>query len=141
MSVLTRNNNNTGYVALISVLFISISLLILTMAISFEGYHSRYSIFESQQKEQSLYLAEACINTAILELSQDLTYDVDNLTVPVGNERECRIVSIAQGLFPTRREIEAQGISGEAVTNIFVEANFANLPDVTIILWQEVANF
>jgi len=135
----TKQQQNSGFVALISAILISVSLLILTVAVSFEGYHSRFSILESQQKEASTYLAEACINTAILKIAQNIHY-AGNETIPVGGE-SCKIVSAVQGTFPTERIIKAKGISGDAVTNLRVEASFLNSPDIDIDIWEEVASF
>lgn len=126
--------------ALIAAILISISLLILTTAVSFEGFFSRYSILESNLKEQSVYLAEACMNTAILELSQDPDF-ADVGTIPVGTDQECQIVSVTVGTFPTYREIQTKAVSGEAVTNLFAEVDTDEVPHIEIRSWQEVANF
>lgn len=131
-----------GYIALITVILISASLLTTVVAVSFQGFFSRIHILESEQKEQSAYLAESCINTAILKIAQDVDYlQNTSETITVG-DKTCEIVSVTNGLvFVSNRLIKAQGHFKEAFTNLAVEINPASLPSVAIVSWNEVARF
>jgi hypothetical protein len=128
-----------GYIALISAILISVSLLTMVIAVSFEGYFSRFNVLESEQKEISDYLAESCFNRAVIELTQDEDYD-ETPTVDVGDE-ECTIVAIDDGTFPSNRLISVQGINGEAYTNLEIEIDLDSLPEVDVVSWVEVDSF
>jgi len=133
-------NLQGGYIALISAILISVSLLTLVIAVSFEGFYSRFSVLESEQKEMSSYLAESCVNTAIIKISQDPNYTGIE-SVPVG-KFECGIVSVGNGkLFSTNRLIQAQGINGAAFTNLEVEIDPDDLPSIEFVSWTEVGSF
>lgn len=121
------SEDQKGYIALITAILISISLLILTMAVSFEGYFSRFTVLESDHKEKSMYLAEACVQTAILKLAQDSGYTGGEM-IPVGDD-ECRIVPGTGG-----NTILVQASSSEAYTNLEVEVG----SDSNIVRWEEV---
>lgn len=129
-----------GYIALISVIIVSISLLTLVISVSFTGFYSRFSVLESEQKEISNYLAEACINTAILKISQNETY-TGAQTISVGAQN-CEIVSVTTGnIFVSNRLIKAQGVYEDAYTNIEVEIDPDDLPIIDIKSWTEVPSF
>jgi len=130
-----------GYIALIAAILISAALLIMVAVVSFEGFYSRFTILESELKEQSDYLAEACVQTAILKISQDDTYFTATFpeTIPVGSEN-CEIVDVDHIGFgiPGNYDIEVSGLSGDAVTNLCVTVNFTDTTTYTITDWAEV---
>lgn len=135
-------DTNNGYIALITAVLLSVSLLTLVVAVSFEGFFSRFSVLESEQKEHSAYLAESCVNTGILKIAQDTDYLKSTAqTIPMGSE-SCEIVSVSNGsVFASNRLIQAQGQFGDAFTNLAVEINPSSLPDVDIVSWTEIASF
>lgn len=133
-------HEHRGYIALITAILISVSLLTLVIAVSLEGYFSRFSVLESELKEVSAYLAESCFNTAVLELAQDEDYN-EARTVKV-SDQECSIVSItSSGSFSERRIIEVQGVYKESYTNLEIEIEMDSLPEVDIFAWEEVGSF
>lgn len=133
------SRNCGGYIALITAILISVSLLIMVAVVSFEGFFSRFTVLESQQKEESAYLAEACVNTAIIKIAQDDSYTGgEYLTV---GDRGCEIVSVDPGTFPSERLIETQGTTSDAVTNLVVEIDTDDLPSIVIHEWTEVGSF
>lgn len=136
----TSSTTESGYIALITGILISVSLLILVSVVSFQGFFSRFTVFESEQKEVSDYLAEACVQTAILEIAQDLSY-TGNQTVPVVDDHTCQIISVSPGTFPSLRRIRVQSQVGDAYTNLEVEINTASLPTIDIESWKEVSHF
>lgn len=133
-------NSQSGYIALISAILISVSLLTLVIAVSFEGFYSRFSVLESEQKEISAYLAESCVNTAILKIAQDKNYS-GNEDIRVG-KLGCRIFSVYEfdnnNPFPPDYIIEAQGTSSDAYTNLEVQIEPS---DSSIVSWTEVPSF
>lgn len=128
--------NQGGYIALISAILISVSLLTLVIAVSSEGFYSRFNVLESEQKEISTYLAESCLQTAILEIAQDSNYNDDPIIIPVGDDLECEIVSVDAGTFPSTRLVRTQGIIGDAYTNLEVEIGAS--PTYEIVSWIEL---
>ena len=81
-----------GYIALMSVIIISLMLLALVAVLSTSGYFSRFNVLAAEYKRISLGLAESCVNVALLEIAKDPTY-AGNETIPVG-VNECNIKSI-----------------------------------------------
>jgi hypothetical protein len=133
--------HHNGYIALISAILISVSLLTMVIAVSFEGYFSRFNVLESEQKEMSAYLAESCFNTAVLKLSQDVDY-TGNQYIHVGSEG-CRIRSINNtgAQFSSNLVVRSQASSSGAYTNLQVEIDPDDLPSVTIVNWKEIGSF
>lgn len=84
-----------GYIALISVIIISLILLALTMTVSAQGYFTRFNGLDREYKRVSLGIAESCVNAALLKVGQtpvyqltsDPAYDatVSAVRVPVGS--------------------------------------------------------
>lgn len=129
-----------GYIALITVILISVSLLTMVVAVSFEGFFSRFSVLESEQKETSAYLAESCFNTAVLMLAQDDDYS-GNESIDVGTE-SCDIKNITtSGSFAERRTIQTQGIKGDAYTNLEITIDLDSLPSTDVVSWVEMPSF
>jgi len=131
-----------GYIALISAILISTSLLILTISVSFEGFYSRFMVSGSEQKEISTYLAKSCVNTAILKIAQDRNYLTKSMEIITVGDTTCHIISIETGnIFVSNRLIKAQGRSGQAYTNLVVEIDPSVLPHIAIKTWDELPSF
>jgi len=125
---------NSGYIALISSIIISILVLGIALAISSAGYFSRFDILKNEFKERSLALAEACVDTALLKLARNQSYN-GNENINVGNN-QCSILIIetASG----QKIIKTKAIFQNAVTNLKVTVNNVNL---SVIYWEELAKF
>jgi hypothetical protein len=123
-----------GFTALISVIIISAVLLLISSTLSLTGFSGRLNILDSEYKERSLGLAEACMDVALLNLTKDPTYTGGtNINVATNN---CEIRSLNPVLNPII--IETRAIFQNAVTNLRVRVNRS---DLTIISWQEIPNF
>ena len=132
--------NNHGYVALVTAIFVAASLLVFVIAVNFEGYFSRFTVVESDQKERASFLAEACLETTRLRIAKDIDYN-DPDPVNVGG-RTCDIVSVTtHGLYTDWRIVEVQGTDGGAVTNLRAVLDADSLPTVRIDSWEEVGSF
>lgn len=123
----------SGYIALVSTIIISAVLLILMFGSSTAGFISRFNLVDAEFKEQSEQLAWACVETALLKLTEGLTYAGDEF-IPVGSG-QCWIKSVAL----TPPTIEAQASSSRAWTNLRVQFNPTTPP--TVVSWQELPNF
>jgi len=115
-----------GFIALMSAIVISVLLLAITLSLGFSGFFTRFNILDSESKERSSALAEACGDTAILNLAQGLT-TLGSVVVGAGS---CNIISFTPN-------IKTQACVNKAVTNleITVDSSF------NILSWQEVPNF
>ena len=151
--MIEKRTTEEGYIALIAAILISVSLLIMVAVVSFEGFYSRFTILESELKEQSDYLAEACVQTAILKISKDEQYylasfpeiilvEANDPTDP-GDDMTCEIVDVSHIGFgiPGDYNIEAKGVSGDAITNLCVTVEFSSNTSYTIEDWEEIGNF
>ncbi|MEK7569738.1 MAG: hypothetical protein AAB500_02525 [Patescibacteria group bacterium] len=63
-----------GFIALFSVIIITLVLLVVAVSLNFTGFFSRFNIFDTEKKEQSSALAEACLEDARLELALNSTF-------------------------------------------------------------------
>lgn len=124
-------NRQTGFIALISAIIISVLLLTITFTVSMTGLWGRFNILDAESKERSSNLAEACADIAILNLAQSQPQPLNPVHV---ESDECNIVSITPG---SQTTIKTQAIINKAYTNLVVVIN----SDYSIVSWNEVLNF
>lgn len=127
--------NQSGFIALISVIIISALLLTIVVALNLTGFLGRYNILDSEFKQRSVSLAEACVDTELLNLAYGTTIILPS-TVPIAspNPDSCVILSVV-GSGPTTIITQASFPSAapHTITNIkaVVDANGS------ITSWQE----
>jgi len=126
---------NRGFMALMSVIIISVILLLIASTLSFSGFSGRLNILDSEYKERSLALADACLDTAILRLATNPAYVGGPPDVSVGSDK-CTIRPIISDL--TSFTIETKASYQKSITNLKVKISKL---DLSIITWQEVPNF
>ena len=101
---------NKGYIALTSVIIISLLLLALTVALSAANYFGRTNIMEYELKVASSNLAEACLNYAKAKLMADpLNYSGNELSVPVAGDT-CSVISVLPTGNNWPKTLKTQGI-------------------------------
>ena len=127
------NQKNRGFLALTTTMLVSAALIILVIAVGFEGFFARFSILESELKEESVYLAEACVEIAILKIAQDEDY-AGGETVPVG-AASCDIDNVSGDIWA--KIIETTGVAGDAYTHLEAEVNMGNPTNPIINSWEE----
>lgn len=129
----SRHKSDSGFVALISAIIIAAVLLIFVVGAGAGGFFTRFDVFGTEIKEVSYGLAEACVHTAVLEMSQDLSYDpgTDGDVVPVGTSEKCIICKDTS--YPN---IYVQASSSNSFTNLEAVTN----SDFEIVDINEVAN-
>ncbi|MFH0864544.1 MAG: hypothetical protein V1858_05680 [Candidatus Gottesmanbacteria bacterium] len=135
ISKFQKSENQSGYIALISVIIISLLLIVISVTISFGGYFSRFSILDNEYKEISNGLAEACANTAILKLAQDWSYVTtvpETIAVGVNN---CKIISITD--ITPQKVILAQAIYQNSYTNLKITVS-KTVSAINIDSWEEL---
>ena len=82
-------NKKNGFIALISVIIISFVLLLIAITLNFIGFYGRFNILDSENKERSAELADACIETARLNLALNNTYSGNDIVVNIINNEKC----------------------------------------------------
>jgi hypothetical protein len=127
--------NNKGFIALISVIIISAVLLVVTSTLSFSGFYGRYNILDSELKERSKSLAEACGDIAILKLAGDINYSHTWPEVININEKSCSIENISSD--GTNTTINTQGTTNGGAYITKIQIVLKNL-DLSIVSWDEI---
>ncbi|MBI4050590.1 MAG: hypothetical protein HY396_01295 [Candidatus Doudnabacteria bacterium] len=124
------NRKESGFIALMSAIIVSVLLIAITFTLSFTGFYSRFNVLDSEYKERSIGLAEACADTALLKKATDPAYTVPE-TINVGTDT-CDIISVADN--GTQVTIKTRAVFQKSFTNIEV---VANSDDLSIISWDE----
>lgn len=99
------NTLQRGFVALVSIVIMSgiVTVLIFTLGVSV--LFSRFSVLDGEYKRTSLALAEACANTAMLKIAQDVAYtpdaggecvSVSDICGASGATHTCRVCSVSR---------------------------------------------
>jgi hypothetical protein len=83
---------NAGFIALISSIIISAILLVIITGLNLNEFYTRSNILDSELKEKSVALAEACADTAILRMVNGSSYSTPS-TVNIGSDT-CKILSV-----------------------------------------------
>lgn len=127
-------NGTRGYIALMSALMISGIIVIIILTLGQISFLNRINISDTHFKNKSRALAEACVNTALLDLAATSSY-AGNETITVASDT-CKIFPItASG---TLRIISAQGAFENSFTNYKVAIPSSS---VSIVSWEEVQSF
>ena len=125
---------NKGFVALMSSIIISVILLLLATNLSFTGFYSRFNILDSEMKERSSAIADACIDIAILKFFQGTPYSVDtNVTV---GENTCLVGGYTTS--GTQEIFKVRGVYSNTYTNMRVVIDGT---DFSVISVEEILNF
>ena len=119
--------SNSGFVALMSGIIISVILLLVVTNLSFTSFYSRSDILDSELKERSSSLAEACVDVALINLAQSKPMPPN--PIPVGSD-SCNIISAVSPV------IKTQASFNNAYTNltITIDSNY------NILSWEETPN-
>ena len=126
-----------GFIALSTAIILSIILITVAVSLNLAGFLARGGIIDAQFKEESLALAEACADRALLDLANDKSY-TSGETIKIGSEN-CKIRTIKKNTpAPSKETIETIAAVNEAHTNLRI---IVNSSDLSVISWREVAEF
>ncbi len=120
-----------GFVALISAIVISVLLLAITFSVGFSYFFARFNVLDSESKQRSLGLAEACLDQGTLDLITNTTV---TSPVTVGSE-QCTIVSAV--LASNQNTVVATAVVNRAYTTVKMVSNATT---AAIISWKECEN-
>ncbi|OHA45977.1 MAG: hypothetical protein A3A80_00250 [Candidatus Terrybacteria bacterium RIFCSPLOWO2_01_FULL_44_24] len=132
--------SNGGFVALMTVIVISVILLTVAIGLNQAGFLTRSQILDAEYKERSSALAEACVDTALLRFAEDSGYTGPETINNIGsNTGTCQIRPVKKD-FPVSGQttIETQAFYNEAVTDLSIVIDTVSL---TILSWLEVPQF
>jgi hypothetical protein len=124
-------NKHSGFIALMSSIIISVILLVMITGLNLSEFYTRTNILDSELKEKSLALAEACTDTAILKIINNSNYNPTNEMVNVDADT-CVIQSVSGTIEKT---INIQADYQNYFTNLKLKINSATL---AIISWEEI---
>jgi len=134
-SPLATVSSNGGFVALMSSIIISMILVLIAVTLGSDQFYGRYNILDSELKERSSALADACFDTAMLKLTIDQNYNPLNETVTVGADT-CNILRIDPPPSAVDRIIYIQAkYADKYYTNLEITVDTTNL---SIKKWEEV---
>jgi hypothetical protein len=130
-----RTTEPRGFIALMSAIIISAILLTATISGSLSGFYTRFNILDSEFKQRSSALADACVDVLLSKLVADSTYAGPSTNYPVGSDT----CSIFASTNPTGspRNFKVQGKYQNSYTNLQVAVDVSTL---VVTSWQEVAN-
>ncbi|MEA1929749.1 MAG: hypothetical protein U9M92_02640 [Patescibacteria group bacterium] len=131
---MNNRNKNKGFIALTSVIMISALLMVILVRRSDSSFLTRFNILNSELKEMSGGLAQACIETARLELARDLDYGGGSRVVLGDSECEVLTVGPSGGTWPKIIVARAE------VQNIYTKLSAKIDRGFNIITQQELTN-
>jgi Tfp pilus assembly protein PilV len=110
-----------GFIALISVLILSVILLAAVISLAQYGITSRYALLTLESKTITEELAHACVQVVRIAIFNDNLYKTSNHVIPIGNSN-CIIKDIFTNT-PTQgvSRIEASASLSGATTNLQVD--------------------
>lgn len=129
--------DNSGFIALTSVLVIAGLLIIIGASLGYTGFFARVNILDGEFKETSLGLAEACAEIARVEIANNANYAAHTTFPDVrtfGSE-SCSIISVT-GSYTVRTQAER----GNSFSNIEAVFNRTS-SDVIVTSWKELPKF
>lgn len=112
---MVNKQNQLGYMALIFIIILSLILAVVTISLSFVSYGFVEQGLIREHKYQSRYLAESCVQMALLRLNQSRSY-VGGELVYLNKKDFCKILSV-EDLGATKL-IKVQGSYLDAYTNL-----------------------
>ena len=134
---LIRNTSQSGFAVLMSTIILSAIMLAVVFSLNFSGFFTRFNLRDSENKERSLAMAEACAQVAVLKINQEPTTYAGNETLSLSSNN-CTIRPIPTAspiVYP--RVIQTTATDSGAVSNIVVDLD----SNLSVIRWREVDNF
>lgn len=117
-----------------SAVIISAILITATITGSLTGFYTRFNILDSEFKNRSSTLAEACVDVLLYKIGNDSGYNGPDLNYTVGDDK-CSIFTASNpGTSP--RTFKVQGIYQNSYTNLQITVDVNTL---AVVSWQETA--
>lgn len=127
----------SGYVFLLSVLFVGVIATAITATMLMLGWLAIANSQTMQQSSKAFTLAETCAEHALLQLYEDSAYaGLESVTNPDGT---CAILRIG-GAGNENRTICVEGTSGASTRRLEIVLQRL-LPSIRVYSWQEIKLF
>jgi Tfp pilus assembly protein PilX len=136
-----------GFIVLTSTMIMSTVLLIMMFTIGVIVFLSRLSVLDTEQKQGSVMLAEACVQTAFLNIAQNTSYAPASggECVSVSDSCEesypvyvCKICSVTEN--SGEYTVRTRAALGGAYTNLEVQGTLVS-NNYAIVSWREVGTY
>jgi len=135
--------SSAGFIALISVIVITLILLTLTAALATKGFLDRFNIIDGENKEVSAGFAASCVEFARVGISNEgADYSPTNKDVCLdshctgeADDKKCTIVSVTPAT--GHRTIQTISSYNHAATRYSVIVDSDDL-EIPIISWKEI---
>ena len=124
-------SKNSGFIALMSAIIISAILLLMVTSLGLTGFYGRYNILDSELKEYSSALAEACVDTVLLMLANDSGYTGGD-TITVSGTDTCTIDSTSPS---DPRVFIVHSNPSNYYTKLRITVNVST---ITVTAWEEI---
>jgi len=137
-------NKNSGFIALISVIVITLVLLVTTASLATKGFLDRFNILEGEAKETSAGLSAACVEAARVSVAaKGDSYTPNNQELCLewpclgeDDDKKCFVESVTPSS-AGKRTITAKSVYKGATTKYEVVVNI-DLPEIPIVSWKEI---
>ncbi len=120
-----------GFMAITTVMILSVILLLVATSLSFSGFFTRYNILDNELKKVSTGIAEACVDQALLKLAIDSNYPGGEIVNVSGNPCTIKNITVSGG---GQKTINVKADYKHYVTNLSITINATTLQ---INHWQE----
>ena len=131
-SIMKLENNNQGYIALISVLIISAIVLAVAITLNLTSIDETKTGLLKEQSEQSFTLADACLEESYIRLKRDSNYTGGQLNFEQGY---CNINIVSSG---NRRTITVDSNINNIIRKIKAEIRILGNNNIVQDSWQEL---
>lgn len=128
-----HKHSERGFIALMSAVVISATLLLLAAGIGLSGIYDRFDQLDSELKERSNALAEACVDVALLQLSSNPNFNSPTMVALPPHQCFMGNFSANGGLVT----FETQASSSNYFTNLKVTYSTNH----AVSSWQEIPTF
>jgi hypothetical protein len=136
IAALVYNESRRGYVALLSVIFISATGVMIMISVIAAGVNASRTDFATQQSGVARAMASSCAEEALQRiLESGITSGTDSLTLASGT---CSYTISSTG--GQNITIRATGVKDAAMAKILVEVA-TTTPSIVLSSWQEVSDF
>jgi hypothetical protein len=126
--------SQSGYIALISAVIISFLIMGIALTLSLTSFFNRSDLLDSEFKEMSGSLSEACVSTALLKIAQNESY-AGNESVVIG-DYNCSILPLESA--GGQKIVKTSATVQNSTTNFKVIIDQITLQ---VISWEEIPAF
>ncbi len=126
---MSTNKGQKGFIALISVIILALTLLFLVVSLGSRGIYGRFALLQLDHKQRSASFAESCVAVARVNIAGDPDYELNTPQTIIVGTGNCTIQDVDAGVIKTCAK------SGDAVTNLEVSVDTG---DDALFYWKEV---